>query len=97
MGLFDRLFGRQPAAGSDPLLGKALDRTVEVVEPKLALVRDWRNRLAPGVTAAIGIARAGAVVVFGRPLVSRCPARLECLAAHRCWRRPLPAGNPRRD
>lgn len=60
MGLFDRLFGRQPAAGSDPLLGKALDRTVEVVEPKLALVRDWRNRLAPGVTAAIEIARAGA-------------------------------------
>jgi len=58
--LFDRLFGRQPAAGGDPLLGKALDRTVEVVEPKLALVRDWRNRLAPGVTAAIEIARAGA-------------------------------------
>ena len=60
MGLFDRLFGRQPAAGSDPLLGKALDRTVEVVEPKLALARDWRNRLAPGVAAAIDIARAGA-------------------------------------
>jgi hypothetical protein len=60
MGLFDRLFGRQPAAGADPLLGKALDRTVEVVEPKLALARDWRNRLAPGVTAAIEIARAGA-------------------------------------
>ena len=60
MGLFDRLFGRQPAAGGDPLLGKALDRTVEVVEPKLALVRDWRNRLAPGVTAAIEIARTGA-------------------------------------
>ncbi len=60
MGLFDRLFGRQPTAGSDPLLGKALDRTVEVVEPKLALVRDWRNRLAPGVTVAIEVARAGA-------------------------------------
>jgi hypothetical protein len=60
MGLFDRLFGRQSAAGSDPLLGKALDRTVEVVEPKLALARDWRNRLAPGVSAAIEIARAGA-------------------------------------
>lgn len=60
MGLFDRLFGRQPAASSDPLLGKALDRTVEVVEPKLALARDWRKRLAPGVTAAIEIARAGA-------------------------------------
>ena len=60
MGLFDRLFGRQPAAGSDPLLGRALDRTVEVVEPKLAVVRDWRNRLAPGVTAAIEVARAGA-------------------------------------
>jgi len=60
MSLFDRLFGRQPAAGSDPLLGKALDRAVEVVEPKLALARDWRNRLAPGVSAAIAIARAGA-------------------------------------
>jgi len=60
LGLFDRLFGRQPAAGGDPLLGKALDRTVEVVEPKLALARDWRNRLAPGVSAAIEIARAGA-------------------------------------
>jgi hypothetical protein len=60
MSLFDRLFGRQPAAGSDPLLGKALDRTVEVVEPKLALARDWRNRLAPGVSAAIAIARTGA-------------------------------------
>jgi hypothetical protein len=60
MGLFDRLFGRQPAAGADPMLGRALDRTVEVVEPKLALARDWRNRLAPGVAAAIEIARAGA-------------------------------------
>jgi hypothetical protein len=60
MGLFDRLFGRQPAAGSDPLLGRALDRAVEVVEPKLALARDWRNRLAPGVSAAIEIARSGA-------------------------------------
>lgn len=60
MGLFDRLFGRQPVAGGDPLLGRALDRTVEVVEPKLALVRDWRNRLAPGVSAAIEIARGGA-------------------------------------
>ncbi len=60
MGLFDRLFGRQPAAGGDPLLGKALDRTVEVVEPKLALARDWRRRLAPGVQAAIEIARSGA-------------------------------------
>lgn len=60
MGLFDRLFGRQPATASDPLLGKALDRTVEVVEPKLTVVRDWRSRLAPGVTAAIDVARAGA-------------------------------------
>jgi hypothetical protein len=60
MGLFDRLFGRQPVAGTDPLLARALDRTVEVVEPKLTLARDWRNRLAPGVMAAIEIARAGA-------------------------------------
>lgn len=60
MGLFDRLFGRQAAAASDPLLGKALDRTAEVVEPKLAVVRDWRKRLTPGVAAAIEVARAGA-------------------------------------
>jgi hypothetical protein len=60
MGLFDRLFGRQPAVSNDPLLDKALDRTVEVVEPKLALVRNWRSRLAPGVAAAIEFARAAA-------------------------------------
>jgi hypothetical protein len=60
VGLFDRLFGRHRAAAGDPMLGRALDRTVEVVEPKLAVARDWRNRLAPGVTAAIEIARAGA-------------------------------------
>jgi hypothetical protein len=60
VGLFDRLFGGRRAEAGDPLLGKALDRTVEVVEPKLALVRDWRTRLAPGVSAAIEIARAGA-------------------------------------
>ena len=59
MGLFDRLFGGQRADAGDPLLGRALDRTVEVVEPKLALARDWRKRLAPGVSAAIEIARAG--------------------------------------
>ena len=60
MGLFDRLFGRQPAANTDPLLGKALDRTVELVEPKLAVLGDWRKRLTPGVAAAIEFARAGA-------------------------------------
>jgi hypothetical protein len=60
MGLFDRLFGRQPATAADPLLDKALDRTVEVVEPKLGLLPDWRRRLAPGVAAAIEFARAGA-------------------------------------
>jgi hypothetical protein len=60
MGLFDRLFGRQPAVAADPLLGKALDRTVEVVEPKLAFARDWRARLTPGVAAAIEFSRAAA-------------------------------------
>jgi hypothetical protein len=55
MGLFDRLFGRQPAVAADPLLGKALDRTVEVVEPKLAFAR-----LTPGVAAAIEFSRAAA-------------------------------------
>jgi len=60
MGLFDRLFGRQVAIGSDPLLEKALDRTVEVVDPKLALARDWRARLTPGVAAAIEFSRAAA-------------------------------------
>ena len=60
MGLFDRLFGRQPATAADPLLGKALDRTVEIVEPKLAFARDWRARLTPGVAAAIEFSRAAA-------------------------------------
>ena len=60
MSLFDRLFGRQPADAADPLLGKALDRTVEVVEPKLAFARDWRTRLTPGVAAAIEFSRAAA-------------------------------------
>ncbi len=60
MGLFDRLFGRKPADARDPLLGRALDRTVEVVEPKLAVLPDWKGRLAPGVAAAIEFARAGA-------------------------------------
>lgn len=60
MGLFDRLFGRKPAEPADPLLGKALDRTVEVVEPKLVVLPDWKRRLTPGVAAAIEFARAGA-------------------------------------
>lgn len=60
MGLFDRLFGRQAAVSSDPLLEKALDRTVDVVDPKLALARDWRARLTPGVAAAIEFSRAAA-------------------------------------
>ncbi len=60
MGLFDRLFGRGPADSADPLLDRALARTVEVVEPKLAVLPDWKRRLAPGVAAAIEFARAGA-------------------------------------
>ena len=36
MGLFDRLFGRQPAAGGDPLLDKALDRTVAYFQAQRA-------------------------------------------------------------
>jgi hypothetical protein len=79
MGLLDRLFGRQPAAAEDPLLGKALDRTVEVVEPKLALARDWRNRLAPGVAAAVEIARTGA----------QCLQQMHDLAAARWSDDPL--------
>jgi len=60
VGLFDRLFGRKPADAQDPLLGRALDRTVEVVEPKLSVLPDWKRRLTPGVAAAIEFARAGA-------------------------------------
>ena len=60
MGLFDRLFGRKPADAQDPLLDRALDRTVEVVEPKLAVLPDWKRRLTPGVAAAVEFARAGA-------------------------------------
>lgn len=57
MGLLDRLFGRASPAPKDRLLAAALLRTVELVEPKLALARDWQARLAPGVTAAIDCAR----------------------------------------
>jgi len=60
MGLFDRLFGRKPTVAADPLLERALERTVEVVEPKLAVLPDWKGRLTPGVAAAVEYARAGA-------------------------------------
>ncbi len=57
MGLLDRLFGRAAAAPEDRLQAAALQRAVELVEPKLALARDWQARLAPGVVAAIDCAR----------------------------------------
>lgn len=57
MGLLDRLFGRTPPAPQDPLLAAASARAVELIEPRLALARDWQNRLAPGVSAAIDCAR----------------------------------------
>ncbi|MDZ7651759.1 MAG: hypothetical protein U5L03_03880 [Burkholderiaceae bacterium] len=57
MGLLDRLFGRTAQATSDPLLARALERAAELVEPRLKLARDWQTRLAPGVTAAIDVAR----------------------------------------
>ena len=60
MGLLDRLFGRRSDDGSDELLTRALDRTVEVVEPRLALASDWRARLTPGVEAAVDFARSTA-------------------------------------
>jgi hypothetical protein len=56
MGLLDRLFGRQPTT-DDPLLARALERALELVEPRLKLARDWQVRLAPGVSAAIEVAR----------------------------------------
>jgi hypothetical protein len=61
MGLLDRLFGRAAPAAADPLLGRALDRTVELVDPRLALTRDWQAKLAPGVSAAIEVARSVAL------------------------------------
>jgi hypothetical protein len=58
MGMLDRLFGRRTDDDrTDELLQRALDRTVEVVEPKLALARDWHSRLRPGVEAAVELAR----------------------------------------
>ena len=57
MGLLDRLFGRAAAAPEDRLMAAALQRAVELVEPKLALARDWQVRLVPGVAAAIDCAR----------------------------------------
>lgn len=62
MGVLDWLFGRRDDGNrTDELLTRALDRTVEVVEPKLALARDWRKRLLPGVEAAVDIARSTAL------------------------------------
>jgi hypothetical protein len=62
MGILDRLFGRRTDGDrTDELLTRALDRTVEVVEPKLALARDWRSRLQPGVEAAVELARSTAM------------------------------------
>lgn len=61
MGILDRLFGRRVDDGTaDELLTRALERTVEVVEPKLALATDWRARLIPGVKAAVELARSAA-------------------------------------
>jgi hypothetical protein len=61
MGLLDRLFGRQAPATADPLLARALERAAELVEPRLKLARDWQTRLAPGVSAAIEVARDAAL------------------------------------
>jgi hypothetical protein len=57
VGLLGRLFGRTAAAPQDPLLQVALERAVELIEPKLVLARDWQARLAPGVESAIACAR----------------------------------------
>lgn len=57
MGLFDRLFGRQALPARDPLIEAALQRAVELVEPRLSLARDWKARLTPAVVAAIDCAR----------------------------------------
>jgi hypothetical protein len=62
MGMLDWLFGRRTDGDrTDELLTRALDRTIEVVEPKLALARDWRTRLRPGVEAAVELARSSAM------------------------------------
>lgn len=62
MGMLDWLFGRRTDGDrTDELLTRALGRTVEVVEPKLALARDWQSRLRPGVEAAVDLARSTAM------------------------------------
>jgi hypothetical protein len=61
MGLLDRLFGRAAPSAADPLLARALERAAELVEPRLKLARDWQTRLAPGVSAAIEVARDAAL------------------------------------
>ena len=61
MGLLDRLFGRQAATTSDPLLARSLERAAELIEPRLKLARDWQTRLTPGVSAAIEVARDAAL------------------------------------
>jgi hypothetical protein len=72
---FDRLFGRLLGAGTadaaaalDPaLLAAVCDEIVATVEPRIKLVRDWRERLEPGVRKAVAVMR-GFVREFPPPV-----------------------------
>lgn len=58
-GLLGRMFGGGTAAGADAadldpaLVAAVCDDIVAIVEPRMKLARDWRERLAPGVRTAV--------------------------------------------
>jgi hypothetical protein len=61
MGLFDSLFNRvsgKSAAGDEPVLKEALDRAVEVVDPRLKVLPRYAERLRPALLASIQHLRA---------------------------------------
>lgn len=60
--LMGRMFGGDAGGGDAPDLDPALvaavcDEIVATVEPRIRLVRDWRERLEPGIRRAVGVMR----------------------------------------
>lgn len=70
--LMGRMFGSDAGNGEtaslDPALVAAVsDEIVATVEPRIKLVRDWRERLEPGIRKAVGVMR-GFVREFPPPV-----------------------------
>lgn len=51
---FDNLMGRMFGSDASPTV---CDEIVATVEPRIKLVRDWRERLEPGIRRAVGVMR----------------------------------------